>query len=851
MENSTERIDSSKNQENENKSTVDSAILINPENSELKLSKLSFQNFIQRSSPVIYKPINNLSLSIEEINNLNDNIKCNNMNFLSYYSSITPKILPKELRILSTKNFPSKEQVCKGNTDLSKKIKIPTSNAITQYFNLDNILKNDSEKQLETKYDLEEHTNKKINEDKSINFNCSSSPFIDKQLSNDLESKEFILNDDDEHNHKNNKENGDNLLTDNIENVKQNNNENNDIHNKIKTFKLKKLRGKPKSNKKKKHSNNLSENENINYIIDNKNDKSLGIIEKKKTGNIYDKDSLNIFSDNITEENTIDNNINDYLIDKNSYFKSSEKINIYLDKNEDNNIQKIFPSKETIMEEVYFNNVNENKFFINNKTNNFNYNDKLRNNNMNNYMNFNNKNIININKINYSNLNIFNGLKIEQNLKDQNIEYQDGSQLYYLNINNKDENNFSNINNNTSDSKDKNIVPQISQMKGIYMNLNTYFPNININQNYSFFNNINNNLILNNVNKKINKFMKLDKSFYIDKPLSFLGNNFFKLSKDQGACRYLQKLLDSNPQEALYYLYGPLCENILPLINYPFANYLIQKIIIYLNQEQLYEILNKISINFLEICNNIYGTRVIQTIINNIKSPKVTDLFYQLLKPKIIDLYKSLYGTFVVQNFIKMFKNYANEINDIVVDGSLILSTHNQGYYVIKKYIALKDPYLMPKLVDKLIDKSLQLIVDQYGNYVIQSILRENTENFGNKLSEKIVENVVYYAKNKYSSNVVRKLFDYCNGIYLLNLMKEVQKKENLIELILDIHGNYIAQKVIKLSNPLIQNQMLKIIKQNMSKLKNYSHGASVINRLIHNYPFITDKNFLDDSKRK
>ena len=460
---------------------------------------------------------------------------------------------------------------------------------------------------------------------------------------------------------------------------------------------------------------------------------------------------------------------------------------------------------------------------------------------------------------------------MNHNLKNMKIDNFNKQQPYYLrkynngriNMEDKKYNNFTNIYNDKDDSN--NFGKYYHEMNGIYMNMNnSYFPQNNIIPSYPIFSNTNiiiNNNFNNNINKnfinqqkseiKKKKLKKIDNSFYLNKSLIFLGKHINILSKDQGACRYLQNLLDTNPQETLNYLYKPFYSNILKLINDPFGNYLTQKIIIYLSQDQLYEILNKISCFFAEICNNIYGTRVMQTIIDNLKTIKLRNYFFQLLKPIVIHLLKELNGTFVVQKFSKMYSDYTNAISDIIIKDSHILSTHRHGCCVIQKYLELNDPYLVPRLIDKLLDKSLLLIVDQFGNYVIQTILKKNNKNYGNKLAEKILENLVYYAKHKYSSNVVEKCFNYCDDIYLSNLVNCVIRKQNLMELMLDEHGNYIVQKVLSLSNYITQRQMLKIIMANAEKIKNCNHGERVINRLMANYPFINDKDFIDELHKK
>jgi hypothetical protein len=368
--------------------------------------------------------------------------------------------------------------------------------------------------------------------------------------------------------------------------------------------------------------------------------------------------------------------------------------------------------------------------------------------------------------------------------------------------------------------------------------------------------NLNNNMLMNNNNanqfnieQKKKKVKRLETSTYIDKPLSYIADNFILLGKDQGACRYIQKLLNDNPIETLKVLYDPLCKNILQLINDPFGNYLIQKIITFLNGDQLLEILKIISPFFFEICCNTHGTRVLQKLIDHSKDPKVKNYFFELLKPLITPLLKQLNGTFVVQKFAEVNNEYSNEINEIIVENAPVLSTHRHGCCVIQKYLELKDPIMTPKLLDKLIENCLLLIIDQFGNYVIQTILLMGDKKYGNKLAEKITENVVYYAKHKYSSNVIEKCFDYCDGIYLQNLMNNVRQKDNLTELILDEHGNYVVQKVLSLSKPNEQKSMLRMIVPLFEKLRNFSYGERVINRLLVSYPIINDNSlFSTDS---
>ena len=202
----------------------------------------------------------------------------------------------------------------------------------------------------------------------------------------------------------------------------------------------------------------------------------------------------------------------------------------------------------------------------------------------------------------------------------------------------------------------------------------------------------------------------------------------------------------------------------------------------------------------------------------------MVNLLFQLFKPLITQLLKELNGTFVLQKFAEVHKEYSNEINEIIVESSPVLSTHRHGCCVIQKYLELKDPAITPYLLDKLIDNCLLLIVDQFGNYVIQTILLMGNKIYGNKLARKIAENVVYYAKHKYSSNVVEKCFDRCDG-------------------------NYVVQKVLSLSDENTRRTMLKQIVPLFDKLKNFPYGEKVIARLRASYPMINNIKFMEDQK--
>ena len=340
--------------------------------------------------------------------------------------------------------------------------------------------------------------------------------------------------------------------------------------------------------------------------------------------------------------------------------------------------------------------------------------------------------------------------------------------------------------------------------------------------------------------KKLKKIKRLDPSFYTNIPIEQLAPNIFQLAKDQGGCRYLQKLLDDDPQTTSQILYQPLIENILRLVNDPFGNYFIQKMFANLSADQIHQIIFILSPHIFDIGANPHGTRVLQHLISFLSTPTLIEYFLSVMSPHIVPLLKELNGTHVVQKFAFEYPTYAPYVNKIIIDNSPSLATHRHGCCVIQKYLETSQGEMLRLLLEKLINNCLMLIVDQFGNYVIQSILLMKKIECGNAIAMRITENVCYYAKHKYSSNVVEKCFDYCDGVIRQKLIYTLLRPEAINDLILDEHGNYVIQKVLACVEPETQKMMLMQIVPLFDKLRMLPFGERIINRLVMSYPQLT-----------
>jgi mRNA-binding protein PUF3 len=127
-----------------------------------------------------------------------------------------------------------------------------------------------------------------------------------------------------------------------------------------------------------------------------------------------------------------------------------------------------------------------------------------------------------------------------------------------------------------------------------------------------------------------------------------------------------------------------------------------------------------------------------------------------------------------------------------------------------------------------------QLITNQFGNYLYQSLIFMNDDCIIVKICEIISNNFIKYCKEKYSSNVVEKLFDIPNQ-RLLNKIALIicENSETILDLVTDQYGNYIIQKILNNANcEYITNLILRVISNHYSQVVKTSLGKKIVMKI-------------------
>ena len=605
------------------------------------------------------------------------------------------------------------------------------------------------------------------------------------------------------------------------------------------------------------HNYNYSPNAIFNTINTNQNDININIknsqtlqeklepfVKKGDTNNFVFNNFYNVRNNEINKENHQEDeeeeeesneeiftlNINDINTNENNISESNQKVNNNntRDKNSkentksnndnkitDSNLQNKDNSVKNIIIKKEFKSYIPNK--LKNMNNIINYSNDSKNINIffrqyeNNYINYppNYNNIYNYNTINYSN---------DMNLINKGIQNQNHN-FYY---------------------------------KGDNYQINNYnYPNRFDNQKPGEIRSITQSDIVTTITSNNKMIKRINPNVYLNESLEFLAFNILRLGQDQAGCRFLQEKIDKDPEKTIPIFFKAIIPYLIPLTKDPFGNYLVQKFFPHLSPDEFKIILEKISPNIFDLGSDNHGTRVIQNMINYLYTPDLVNLFLSVIKPQIIPLLKETHGVHIINKLISYYPECETEINKLIVDNCSLLATHKHGCFFLQKILEGPERPLKSELIKNLIDICFVLIIDQFGNYVIQSILNLNNNKYSSDIALIISDNAPYYSKHRYSCNVIEKCFDFCEKKERNILIEKLCTPEAIPELILDEHGNYVIQKALYYADKDKKEEIFKIVKPLIPKIKNTSFGEKLLNKLYNIYPELNNRNKYDENFEK
>ena len=278
-------------------------------------------------------------------------------------------------------------------------------------------------------------------------------------------------------------------------------------------------------------------------------------------------------------------------------------------------------------------------------------------------------------------------------------------------------------------------------------------------------------------------------------------------------------------------------EHIKELFNHQFAHFFVKSIFPYLTEKMVFQLIKNLFPIVEQIATNQYGTRVLQDFINYLKADKTFLAFVNIIIPHVKSLIIDLNGSHIIYNLIITKNKNVKIIEDIICNEVKDIAITKKGCNFLQKYFECMDEKGLYKIKRCIIQNLPEIINDQYGNYVIQSILNKSDPLFEKDFINEIIKNIVFYSNNKFSSNVVEKCLEHQN---MKNaVLDQFLRKDVFEKIILDNFGNYVFQKALANADDIRKFSMLKLLKPLIPKLKEQHFGQILLLRLMKQNPNI------------
>jgi pumilio RNA-binding family len=252
--------------------------------------------------------------------------------------------------------------------------------------------------------------------------------------------------------------------------------------------------------------------------------------------------------------------------------------------------------------------------------------------------------------------------------------------------------------------------------------------------------------------------------------------------------------------------------------------------------------------NILSLSLGTYGCRVVQ------KALEYTEAKEQLriaeeLKRDVLTCIRDQNANHVIQKILERVSptTLVDFIPQAFQNKVFNLAAHCYSCRVLQRIFEHCEDTQRRPLIDELLQDTVKLMHDQYGNYVIQWILSNGTKQDKDVIIDKAKGNVLKLSKHKFASNVVEQITRVAPQEERYSLIEEIMvpvqdetNGENTVGAVVmmkDQYGNYVLQRFLELSEGQQKLRLVSFVKPALNNIKRFASGytkhLSAIERLL------------------
>jgi hypothetical protein len=346
-------------------------------------------------------------------------------------------------------------------------------------------------------------------------------------------------------------------------------------------------------------------------------------------------------------------------------------------------------------------------------------------------------------------------------------------------------------------------------------------------------------------------------------PLDQLLGQVRRLSRDQVGCRLVQQALDEEgPMAATLILNEGLPFWGEAMVD-PFGNYLFQKILEKVTAEERVMLIRSVSTRLVNASLNLHGTRSVQKVVELCAQDEqsgarvgldesAATILTNSLAPAAARLCIDSHGNHVIQRILlKLGPQHSKFVFDAVATSVGDVARHRHGCCVIQRCLDSAPNEARAHLVRRIVEKSLELMQDAYGNYVVQYVLDVCADDDVQAVCESVAGKVNVLAIQKFSSNVMEKCLERCNERVKEMYLAQMSDPERIRELMMDPFGNYVVQRALSVATHAQAIRLVEAMRPHLiatqigngsrnGGVRNTAGGRRIIAKISRRFPNFT-----------
>ncbi|KAI0079938.1 ARM repeat-containing protein [Panus rudis PR-1116 ss-1] len=275
-----------------------------------------------------------------------------------------------------------------------------------------------------------------------------------------------------------------------------------------------------------------------------------------------------------------------------------------------------------------------------------------------------------------------------------------------------------------------------------------------------------------------------------------------EFSRDQHGSRFIQQQLEIATPEERQRVFEELVPNHTgQLVQDVFGNYVIQKLFEYGTPAQHAQLVSAMEGRVLGLSMDMYGCRVVQKAVEFLQ-PEQQSAFVNELDGNVLKLVHDANGNHVIQKMVQVIAPERLTFVKAFRGNVLGLATHPFGCRVLQRSLERLPIEHTRPLLDELLEHSLQLMQDQFGNYVVQYVLEHGQPQDNAAIVSSLRGQFLLMARHKFASNVCEKALITTTSELRRALIDEIispkHEGANVIMMMMkDQYANYVLQRAL------------------------------------------------------